>query len=334
MFTAKDVANLSIRGYGATIRMQKEDYIVGKVLVDFGWDRWFGSYEKAEWRTPLSLRGCKNVRIYGLTLRDSGGDGIYIAGGSKRRSCKDIYIRDVTCDNNYRQGISIISINGLLVENSVFKNTWGTPPSSGVDIEPDSPKEEVKDVVFRNCRFDDNYGDGIEVFLANLRTESGNVSILFDGCRVTSRRGSGIRVTKVSDNGPDGVIEFRNCIVENTEGYGIKVQDKSADRARVRFVNCMVRNASKNSNYRGAWTPIWFHLFKTDQTTKFGGIDFIDCIVEDEHGRPVMIMEETESNHGIFDVTGTVKVRNGYGVKKNLGERQHEVTLAVDESHR
>lgn len=332
VFSARDIANLTIRGYGATVRMQKEDYIVGKVLLDLGWNRWFGQYEKAEWRMALSIVDCTNVKVYGLTLQDSGGDGIYIGAGGKQRYCKDIHIKDVVCDNNYRQGISIISVDGLLVENSVFNNTWGTPPSSGVDIEPDSPEERIRDVVFRNCSFEDNYGDGIEVFLANLTAESGPVSILFDNCRVTSNRGTGIRVTKIADTGPDGLVEFRNCVVENTVGYGIKVQDKSADRARVRFVNCTIRDAANNRSYAAAWAPIWLHLFRPKLTTKLGGIDFVNCVVGDDRDRPVITVEETDSDFGIFDVTGTITVRNPYGVKQRLGDKQEHVTLVVKES--
>jgi polygalacturonase len=330
VLSAHDVENLVIRGYGARVRMQKEDYIVGKVLVDLGWDRWFGPYEKAEWRTPLSLRGCSNVKVFGLTLCDSGGDGIYIDGGSKIRFCKDIYLRDVVCDNNYRQGISIISVDGLLVENSKFNNTWGTPPSSGVDIEPDSADEVVRNVVFRNCTFSDNYGDGIELFLTNMRKdESGEISVLFENCRVTSNRGAGIRVSKVRDDGPDGLIEFRNCDVENTEGYGLKVQDKSADRAHVRFVNCSLRQVASNRMYEGAWTPIWLHLFKTDQTTRFGGIDFVNVRVEDDWDRPVIVMEESESDLGLFDVTGEIRVRNPEGVRDGLGSKRQGVDLVL-----
>ncbi|MCA9413986.1 MAG: right-handed parallel beta-helix repeat-containing protein, partial [Candidatus Omnitrophica bacterium] len=162
LFTAKDIDNLTIRGYGATLKMQKEDYMVGDVLHRLGWNRWFGQYEKAEWRMALRIRGCKNVQVLGLTLSDSGGDGIYIADGKDRKISENIAIRDVVCDNNYRQGISIIGVKNLLVEDSVFKNTWGTPPSAGVDIEPDGEDDVVQGVVFRNCRFEDNYGDGIE----------------------------------------------------------------------------------------------------------------------------------------------------------------------------
>ena len=329
LFTARDVSNLTIRGYGATVHMQKEDYIVGTLLEEPLSKRWFGKYDKAEWRMTLSLQACSNVKLYGLTLRDSGGDGIVLTGGRDLRPCEDIHIKDVVCDNNYRQGISVINVDGLLVENSVFKNTWGTPPSSGVDIEPDSPKERVRDVVFRNCSFEDNYGDGIEVYPLNLSTDSGDVSILFDNCRVTSRRGSGIRVSKITDQGPGGLIEFRNCVVENTVGYGIKVQDKSADRARVRFVNCTVRNAARDRNFMGAWAPIWFHLFKSSVTLRLGGVDFVDCTVEDDQDRPVIVVEETESAFGIFDITGAITIRNPHGVRTVLGDKQNGVTLNV-----
>ncbi|MGC8792577.1 MAG: right-handed parallel beta-helix repeat-containing protein [Bryobacteraceae bacterium] len=335
LFTAQDVNNLTIRGYGATLRMQKEDYMVGKVLLEFGWNRWFGQYPRSEWRMALSLRGCTNVRVLGLTLKDSGGDGIFVAGGRQPYS-KNIYIRDVVCDNHYRQGISVISVEDLTVENSVFRNTWGTPPSSGVDIEPDRPEERVRNVVFRNCRFEDNYGDGIEIFLANLKAGSGEVSILFDNCRVSSQRGTGIRVTKLADDGPRGWVEFRNCTVENTEGYGIKVQDKSSAAARLRFLNCVLRNVAKNRMYRGtsggstgAWSPIWLHLFRKSVTTRFGGIDFVDCVVEDTRDRPVVFFEQTEGDSGLFDVTGNIAVWNPAGVRAELGGKQQGVTLTL-----
>jgi polygalacturonase len=329
VFTARDVSNLTIRGYGATVRMQKEDYMVGDVLARLGWNRWFGKYEKAEWRMTLSLRGATNVKVLGLTLRDSGGDGIYVDGGKQGYS-KNVLIRDVLCDNHYRQGISIISVDGLLVENSAFNNTWGTPPCSGVDIEPDGPKHRVRDVVFRNCRFLDNYGDGIEVFLAHLKPESGDVSILFDNCRVSSRRGSGIRVTKVPDEGVGGLIEFRNSVVENTEGFGIKVQDKSAAKARVKFVNCTLRNTANNRMYADGWTPIWILARQPAATKKPGGIDFVDCSVEDDHDRPAIMAGIGDEVEPLFDVTGKLKVSNPFGVRSDLGKKQESVTLTVE----
>ena len=332
LFRGTNIENLKIRGYQATFRMQKEDYIVGDVVERLGWERWFGQYKKAEWRTGLSLNGCTNVVVEGLTICDTGGDGIYVAGGAEHKPCKDIVLRDIVCDNNYRQGISVISVDGLTVENCTFKNTWGTPPSAGVDIEPDSPKEWVKDIVFRNCAFTDNYGDGIEVFLAHQTMESKPVSILFENCRVSSTRGAGIRVTKVGDNGQEGSIVFRNCTVENTEAYGIKVQDKSSKRAVVKFIDCTLRNTSNNRASIGAWAPIWLHLFKDDITKTFGGIRFENCFVEDDHDRPFMVYERSEGESGVSDVKGDITVRNPFGVKKELGEKLKDVSLKIKEA--
>lgn len=334
LFSANGVANLVIRGYGATLRMQKQDYIIGDVLHDLDWHRWFGQYEKAEWRSVLAFHGCTDVKVYGVILADSGGDGIYIDGGGEKKYSENIYIRDVTCDNNYRQGISVISVRGLLVENCAFNNTWGTPPSSGVDIEPDSLDQHLAGLVFRDCEFIDNYADGIEVFLANLREESEDVSITFERCRISSKWGSGIRVCKLGDDGPKAKIEIRDCVVENTEAYGLKVQDMSASQSSTRFVNCTFRNTANNRNYAGAWAPIWLHQFRPELTGQFGGFEFEDCLVEDDADRPAIVFTEEGSENGIAKVKGEIAVRNPHGVRVELGDRNRSLRLnvhAVDE---
>src|SRR5215831_11909739 len=122
VFSATSVDDLTIRGVGATIRMNKEDYIVGGVLKNMGWNRWFGQYDKAEWRSGLVIRGGHNLRVEGLTIRDTGGDGIMIAGAGGQPWATDVHLKDITFDNNYRQGISVISVDGLVVEGCLFKN--------------------------------------------------------------------------------------------------------------------------------------------------------------------------------------------------------------------
>jgi S-formylglutathione hydrolase FrmB len=329
VFTAINIDNVTIRGYGATIRMHKEDYIVGLVLKDLGWQRWYGQYPKAEWRMALAIRGCSNVKVLGLTLCDSGGDGIYVDGAGDRICSSNVYVKDVVCDNNYRQGFSVISVDGLTVEDSVFKNTWGTPPSAGVDIEPDAPKQKVKGVVFRNCRFEDNYADGILIFLANQGAGSDDISILFDHCRVSSRRGSGIRVTRIHDDGPRGLIEFRNCVVEHTEAYGLTVQTKAADRARVRFVGCAVRDAARDRNFQGPWAPVWLRPSEPEKVKRFGGIDFVDCVVEDRRARAAVQIQPEPGAVPLSDITGAIRVTGGAKGEWNPGPNAQGVSLKV-----
>ncbi|MCY4403216.1 MAG: right-handed parallel beta-helix repeat-containing protein [Candidatus Poribacteria bacterium] len=329
LFTAQDVENLTIRGYGATFRMWKQDYITGLVLEQFDWHRWYGQYPKAEWRMTLSIRGSKNVNVSGLTLKDSGGDGIYVDGGKSLRHSENVYLRDITCENHYRQGISVISAENLIVDNCTFSNTWGTPPSSGVDIEPDLADQRIKNVKFSGCQFVDNAGDGIEIFLAHITDETEDVTIRFDNCYISSQHGAGIRVSKVRDNGPGGYIEFNNCTVENTKSYGIKVQEKSITGARVTFNDCAVINAATDRDFGGEWSPISLSLPQTNIVQAMGGIDFIDCFVEDNFERPAVAYTQQDSDLPLQDVTGTITVLNPTCVNSELGKDTDKLSLIV-----
>jgi Pectate lyase superfamily protein len=102
-------------------------------------------------------RGAKQVTIRGVTSKKMWGDGFYIEGAAGVSFC------GVTADNNRRQGLSIIAADGVLVTDSVFKNTRGTRPSSGIDLEPDDPAQSVTNIRIQNSKFIDNAGSGIEI---------------------------------------------------------------------------------------------------------------------------------------------------------------------------
>src|SRR5690606_19222487 len=87
VLTLTNVTNVTISGYGAKIAMAKPEYKTG------------------EWRMALKILGSHNVLVEGLTLRDSGGDGVYIGRGGG--PCRDITLRDLVVDNNRRQGMSV-----------------------------------------------------------------------------------------------------------------------------------------------------------------------------------------------------------------------------------
>ena len=70
LFSAGNMANIKLTGPGATLQMRRADYD-GK------------EYSKAEWRHVLNFHGCTNVTITGLTLAESGGDGIYLGAGTR-----------------------------------------------------------------------------------------------------------------------------------------------------------------------------------------------------------------------------------------------------------
>ena len=109
------------------------------------------------------------------------------------------------------------------------------------------------------------------------------------------------------------------------------MQDKSAAMARVKFVNCSLRNTANNRMYADAWTPIWIQARQPAATKKPGGIDFVDCSVEDDHDRPAIMAGLANDVAALFDVTGKLKVRNPFGARADLGKKLEGVTLVVEE---
>jgi Pectate lyase superfamily protein len=114
--------------------------------------------KSGEWGMGLHIgKGAKNITVSGLRSRNMWGDGFYVQDAEDVRFCS------VVAENNRRQGMSVIQADGLLVLNSVFKNTHGTRPSAGIDFEPDKESQEIKKVRIERSKFIDNAGPGILV---------------------------------------------------------------------------------------------------------------------------------------------------------------------------
>ena len=103
----------------------------------------------------LINRGASHITISGLIAKKMWGDGFYVLGA------KDVKFCSVIADNNRRQGLSVIDAEGLVVLNSIFKNTRGTRPSAGIDFEPNDGEQKVTDVRIESSQFLDNEGPGI-----------------------------------------------------------------------------------------------------------------------------------------------------------------------------
>lgn len=316
LFSANDASGIAILGYGATLRMHKPDYQKEP-------------YAKGEWRMTLDLQGCRNIRIEGLRLESSGGDGIYIGATTATPYCENVEIRNVVCHDHHRQGISVISAVNLLIENCVLSSTEGTAPEAGIDLEPNSPNEKLVNVVVRNCIMENNDGAGMLVYLKPLTRESEPVSILFENCHVRNGKDQGMAVGAIGENGVDGLIEFRNCTVENTRNGGTYVYDKHPDRARVRFTNCKWRNVATNGSKRNPGAPILLSLQRESLTKIHGGIEFDDCAVFDDRDRPCLVAEEDQGEPGIQRVSGSLYVANPNGARAELGNQAKEIDLRI-----
>ncbi|HVO37786.1 MAG TPA: right-handed parallel beta-helix repeat-containing protein, partial [Spirochaetia bacterium] len=159
----KNVEGSSLYGYGARLIMRKADY--RKRPYDF-----------SEWRHGIEMYGCADVSVRGLSVESSGGDGVYLGRGERTYN-KGIVLKDLLLRDNYRQGISIISAEDVLIENVEMSFTEGTLPGSGIDFEPNAPDERLVRLTVRRCISNSNAGAGISVILSKYDLTSPQVDI-------------------------------------------------------------------------------------------------------------------------------------------------------------
>lgn len=316
LFAATDAENITLRGYGATLRMRKNDYQ-------------HSPYAKAEWRMTLDFAGCRKIAVEGLRIESSGGDGIYIGATHKQPFCEDIVIRDVTCHDHHRQGISVISAVNLLIENCILSGTGGTAPQAGIDFEPNSPGERLKNCVVRNCTMADNNGAGILVYLNPLSRASEPVSLLFEHCLVQGGKDTGIGVGAIKDDGPQGCVEFHNCIVVGAAGGGVYLYDKSPDSARVRFVNCSWKDMGiTQAGKKDRHPPLLLDIRRPEKASSLGGVDFQDCHIYDSIDRPVLVLEG-KKRASARDIQGNIAVHSPFAARTRFEPSVENVNLKL-----
>lgn len=311
LLSAAGKRNVTISGGpGAALRMWRADY-----------DR--APYKKSEHRHAISIKSCAGVRISGLTIAESGGDGIYL-GVAGRETNRDVVIRDVVCDRNYRQGISVISAENLLIENTVLRDTSGTAPMAGIDFEPNNPSEKLVNCVMRNCVAENNAGDGFTFYVKHQDARSAPLSIRLENCRSVGNR-FGFRFASGGDESSapaPGVVEVTGCRFEKSADGGIAVNGNLAGGRRIRFEKCEVANAALEKP-RSA--PIQISSI-TGNPNNVGGVEFAECVVVDPVERRPMAYTDLAGGLRLKDVGGSLAVeragrRTVYALdEKLLGE--------------
>ena len=226
-------------------------------------------YSKAEWRTVLELTSCSNVTISGLTLAESGGDGIYLGTSRGSEPCKNVVIRDVICDRNYRQGISVINAENLLIENCALRNTGGTSPRAGIDFEPNLPSERLVNCVMRNCLIENNEGYALQIYAPMFDATTAPVSMRLENCvsRGTNHGSLFIATSCGKKGSVQGTIELSHCRFEDVGRAGITVASNSAHGVKIRFADCTLADPAEKPSVR---SPIVFESRRGTWTTLAG----------------------------------------------------------------
>lgn len=178
--------------------------------------------QKGEWGMGIGILGSTNISIMGGKITNCWGDGIYISNIKQwsstftgyHKPSSSVVIRNVFIDNNRRNGISITSGVDIEIKNCIVANTNGTLPMSGIDVEPNTYLDLIKDIKLHNITTFNNNRDGILLVLTKIASNKKVQDISIDvdghidiGSYSPLRIGSGFRR---GDKKMTGGINIRN----------------------------------------------------------------------------------------------------------------------------
>lgn len=178
-----------------------------------------------EWGMGISLYEASNFSIRGIKITECWGDGIYIGGKSStvnpNPGCTNFEVSLIECDDNRRQGMSIVSAEYGRIVSSKFTNTYGTNPQTGVDVEANN-WQRVKDIVFDSCYFNDNYEGGFKIYANKPNAMNENVTLI-NCSAVGNKVGVELRRTRMKN------IQFINMTTNYNSTDGFIIREEATD---------------------------------------------------------------------------------------------------------
>ncbi len=308
LFRFGNCNNINLIGYGATFKMHKAEY---------------AAIDDSEFRHSINLYSSSNVTIKGLTLIESGGDGISIDGGNLNY-CENILVEDVRCLNHYRQGMSIMNVQNMTVRYCEFSGTAGTLPEAGIDIEPYQTDQRVVNLLIENCRFENNGWSGIAINLFELDESTIPVSITIRDCVFKSNCRPENDYVKceiyASDNhlSPvQGNVMLERCFIEESN-YGVFYARKSANAYHLTFKDCAFQNVSKlQLQYNEPIALEVADYFNPSPT--LGGIHFDNVFLQYDTDYSFFRVFSASTLAGIENITGHLTIVEPNGNSPILG---------------
>lgn len=171
-----------------------------------------------EWGHCVRLIGnCDEIYIHDINLINAWGDGI---------TCKitgSVYTSRVHVDNVRRNGYSIGAAGRFVSNDDFIENTNGTAPQGGVDIEPDTASNLIKNIVFNNLITKNCASTGFGVQLIHNNATPAEITLnnyISDG----DARNMWFEIT----NSHKANIRINDCVLKNCTGTSaVRIKNES-----------------------------------------------------------------------------------------------------------
>ena len=243
--------------------------------------------------------------IQDLTIEKTGGDGIYLGATWDKHPNLHVVIRRVNCNDNHRQGISVISAEELLIEDCRLRNTDGTDPRAGIDFEPNSPDDSLINCVVRHCIAENNAGTGYQICPQSMSSRSKPISIYLENCVSRSNKQHAIHLCSAPKDPPGGLLRITHLVSENDGMAGLSVQFNPYNAVRIEMEDTVIRDSARKDTF--------FHSIYVQgaDSGPAGNIHFKNVTIKDDLDRSFIRIRNRKGDK-LKDVTGDIILeRNG-----------------------
>lgn len=166
----------------------------------------------------LGVDCAENIAVKGITFARNGCDGACIGGD--RRPSHNIWFEDCVFSHNSRQGVSIVSADGVYFRRCRFEFTNALAPKCGLDVEPWLPAcNATANIYLFDCEFEGNTGGDLALSTASYWP----VTIFLKRCHFLSNDPPSLMITQRATypghhtDAPSDII-FENCAFEGRRG--------------------------------------------------------------------------------------------------------------------
>lgn len=221
----------------------------------------------------IAIRRTTGARLIGVECRDCCGDGVYISNESS-----DITLTRVRCLDNRRNGLTITSARGVIVQGGEYSGTNGTLPKLGIDVEVNLG-ETVDGVTVDGAVFVGNRGGGFRCSVPIQHFDHAwTRNITVTGCTFLKNGEVYQSLSALRAQQVRGVTFIGNTLVENI-GMGIDVRHTP---------DVTIRNNNVAKTYRSQHpTLTQFDAGLVIDTCT--GVVLADNLVSDNRGRGISL---------------------------------------------
>ena len=314
LLSLTDRTNVRIEGTGASLVMQKAEY---QALNDAGE------------RHAIRIQDGSQLTIRGLRIADSGGDGVHLTTNG-HLGPDLVFLQNLALENHLNNGIRAERGFDIQIEHCHIGGTSGGFPAAGIhiDVIPGGSTNLAAQAAISHCTIANNDGNGIRVD-ARQATGSGDVVV---GANDLYLKNNGLSTTTnfaafavyTADTSPPTLVDLWNTLIEDHGGWALRFET-AADKTTIAVDNVVMRDCTTDPGMTNN-APVAIVQpglgGSNPSTAPYGGISFVDALVEDALNRPHV---RTSGGSNTKDITGRIFV-----VNPNVGTSGSAVNQSIN----